>query len=81
MPEYLTSLNEEMVARDTQLFTGILTYDTELHEYKNTLWAMGAEEGMYFKRHLVAFGEYFPLPDFAKKVLRIMNQIRVVAIT
>jgi apolipoprotein N-acyltransferase len=62
-----------MVSTDTQLFAGILTYDPKLGEYKNTLWAMGAEEGMYFKRHLVAFGEYFPLPDFAKRILRIMN--------
>ena len=73
VPEFLTGLNEQMVSTDTQLFAGILTYDIELGEYKNTLWAMGAEEGKYFKRHLVAFGEYFPLPDFAKKILRIMN--------
>jgi apolipoprotein N-acyltransferase len=73
VPGFLQDLNEQMVSTDTQLFTGILTYDLELGEYKNTLWAMGAEEGKYFKRHLVAFGEYFPLPDFAKKLLRIMN--------
>ena len=73
VPEFLMSINEQMVSTETQLFAGILTYDLELGEYKNTLWAMGAEEGKYFKRHLVAFGEYFPLPDFAKKILRIMN--------
>lgn len=73
IPEFLLSLNEQMVSTDTQLLAGILTYDIELGEYKNTLWAMGAEEGKYFKRHLVAFGEYFPLPDFAKHILRIMN--------
>jgi len=73
VPEFLLGLNEQMVSTDTQLFAGILTYDPKLGEYKNTLWAMGAEEGMYFKRHLVAFGEYFPLPDFAKRILRIMN--------
>jgi apolipoprotein N-acyltransferase len=37
------------------------------------LWAIGEEEGQYHKRHLVAFGEYFPLPDFARRWLRIMN--------
>ena len=73
VPEFLMNLNEQMLSTDTQLFAGILTYDIELGEYKNTLWAMGAEEGKYFKRHLVAFGEYFPLPDFAKKIMRIMN--------
>ena len=73
IPEFLADLNTTMRERDTQLLTGILTYDVERGEYRNTLWAMGPEEGMYFKRHLVVFGEFFPLPDFAKHLLRIMN--------
>lgn len=73
IPEYLDTLHEAMVNAETQLFAGILTFDTERREYKNTLWAMGAEQGQYHKRHLVAFGEFFPLPDFALRLLRIMN--------
>jgi apolipoprotein N-acyltransferase len=73
IPEFLEGLQENLLAADTQLFTGILTYDLVRGEYMNTLWALGPEDGMYFKRHLVAFGEFFPLPDFAKRVLRIMN--------
>ena len=71
--DYAALVNEEMTARDTQLFTGILNYDVERGEYANTLWALGAESGLYRKRHLVMFGEYFPLPDFARRWLRIMN--------
>lgn len=71
--EFLAAMNEEMVQRDTQLFAGILTYDVEQGEYLNTLWAIGAEEGTYFKRHLVPFGEFFPVPDFVKGWLRLMN--------
>lgn len=71
--DYAARVNEEMTARDTQLFTGILNYDVERGEYANTLWALGAEPGLYRKRHLVMFGEYFPLPDFARRWLRIMN--------
>lgn len=71
--DYLDHVSELMTARDTQLFTGILNYDIDRGEYSNTLWALGAEPGLYRKRHLVMFGEYFPLPDFARRWLRIMN--------
>lgn len=73
IPEFLADLRATMIERDTQLLTGILTYDIDTGEYRNTLLAIGAQENQYHKRHLVAFGEYFPLPDFALSILRIMN--------
>jgi apolipoprotein N-acyltransferase len=71
--DFLQEMNAEVVSRGTQLLVGILTYNLDHGEYQNSLWAIGAEEGQYHKRHLVAFGEYFPLPDFARNWLRIMN--------
>jgi apolipoprotein N-acyltransferase len=71
--EFLQSLHDEMVARDTQLFTGILTYDIDNDQFLNTLWALGEEESQYYKRHLVAFGEYFPVPDFIRRIMRLIN--------
>jgi apolipoprotein N-acyltransferase len=71
--DFLLEMNAEAVSRGTQLLVGILTYNLDYGEFQNTLWAIGAEEGRYHKRHLVAFGEYFPLPDFARRWLRIMN--------
>jgi apolipoprotein N-acyltransferase len=71
--DFITELRAELRRRNTQLLTGILTYDAERGQYLNTLWALGAEGGEYHKRHLVMFGEYFPLPEFAKRWLRIMN--------
>jgi apolipoprotein N-acyltransferase len=71
--DYAAAVNEVMSERGTQLFTGILNYDLERGEYANTLWALGAEQGLYKKRHLVMFGEYFPLPGFARRWLRVMN--------
>lgn len=73
IPEFLDELQDALLERDTSLFTGILTYDLDRGQYMNTLWALGPEPGMYHKRHLVAFGEYFPLPQFATRWLRIMN--------
>ncbi|NND53367.1 MAG: apolipoprotein N-acyltransferase [Gammaproteobacteria bacterium] len=73
VPDFLEEMHEVMVERDTQLFTGILTFQPENGTFLNTLWAIGAEQGQYHKRHLVMFGEYFPLPNFVKRWLRIMN--------
>jgi apolipoprotein N-acyltransferase len=71
--EYLQSMHVDMLERDTQLLIGILTYDIERDEFLNTLWAIGEEEGQYHKRHLVPFGEYFPVPDFVRRIMRLMN--------
>lgn len=71
--DYLKRLEIEMLDRDTQLFTGILDFDMAKGQYVNTLLAVGAEAGRYRKRHLVPFGEYFPVPDFVKQWLRLMN--------
>ncbi len=71
--DYVEALHSELRARRTQLFTGILTYRSDEGAFYNTLWALGEETGVYHKRHLVMFGEYFPLPAFARRWLRIMN--------
>jgi apolipoprotein N-acyltransferase len=71
--DYLQELHDELVAQDSQLFLGILTFDVDNGEFLNTLWAVGEEEGKYYKRHLVPFGEYFPVPDFIRHLLRLMN--------
>ena len=51
----------------------MLSFNTETGQFLNTLWAIGKEGGQYHKRHLVPFGEYFPVPDFVRDVLRLMN--------
>jgi apolipoprotein N-acyltransferase len=71
--DFLETLHAELVERDTQLFAGMLTFDPDKDIFLNTLWALGAEEGQYHKRHLVPFGEYFPVPDFVRDLMRLMN--------
>ncbi len=71
--DFLRSLSEVMKARDQELILGILTFDFGTGEFRNSLLAIGAGGGVYHKRHLVPFGEYFPVPDFVRNVLRLMN--------
>jgi len=70
---FLTEIDAEMQSRGTQLFTGILSFDTDTGEYRNTLMGLGPALGVYNKRHLVPFGEYFPVPAFVTQWLRLMN--------
>ncbi len=71
--EYLRGLSELMKARQQELVLGILTFDFGTGEFRNSLLTLGGSTGVYHKRHLVPFGEYFPVPDFVRNVLRLMN--------
>ncbi|MDP2322919.1 MAG: apolipoprotein N-acyltransferase, partial [Gammaproteobacteria bacterium] len=71
--DFLRSLRELMKARRQVLILGILTFDFGTGEFRNSLLAIGAGTGVYHKRHLVPFGEYFPVPQFIRNVLRLMN--------
>lgn len=71
--DYLHSLGELMKARKQELILGILTFDFGTGEFRNSLLTIGGSTGVYNKRHLVPFGEYFPVPDFVRNVLRLMN--------
>jgi apolipoprotein N-acyltransferase len=39
----------------------------------NSIVATGAAEGRYDKRHLVPFGEYFPIPDWLRPLLDVLG--------
>jgi apolipoprotein N-acyltransferase len=41
--------------------------------YENVLLALTDEPQVYVKRHLVPFGEQFPVPDFIRDWMRLMN--------
>lgn len=71
--EYLDSMAELSRVRGQQLILGILTWDADRDEYHNSLVALGDESGIYHKRHLVPFGEYFPVPDFVRGFLRLLD--------
>ena len=71
--EYLQALRGLAAGLHTQLLVGILTHDAARDEYRNSLLALGAEAGVYHKRHLVPFGEFFPVPSFVRSWMRMAN--------
>lgn len=71
--DYLAGLTQLAHERHLQLLVGILTHDPERDEYRNSLLALGEPAGAYHKRHLVPFGEFFPVPEFIRRWMRMMN--------
>ena len=71
--EYLTAFAELAKARNQTIVLGILTYEFDTDAFYNSLLMIGEGVGLYNKRHLVPFGEYFPVPGFIRNMLRLMN--------
>lgn len=53
---------------NSNLLTGIGDYDGNQRSY-NALILLGSSQGLYYKRHLVPFGEYLPLQRWLSKLL------------
>ncbi len=58
---------------DADLAIGLVNYVPESRQYFNGLRVLGSGGGWYYKRHLVPFGEYFPVPPFVRSWMRLMS--------
>lgn len=69
----LNRFGSEARAHNTAVVYGVLVYNWQSGNSYNAVTAMGAGVGqnniMYYKRHLVPFGEYFPVPGWLKHIL------------
>jgi apolipoprotein N-acyltransferase len=71
---YLDGIEERLLANDQSLLLGILERDfSDSVIYNSVLMLNGKERRTYRKRHLVPFGEYFPVPDFIREWMRLMS--------
>jgi apolipoprotein N-acyltransferase len=59
--DYLDPLAESGRAHGTELVLGVPYFDVDAGKAYNSIVSLGAERGVYHKRHLVPFGEYLPL--------------------
>lgn len=70
---YLSSFTDELMHSKTTLITGVPDYDPLKHAYYNAIWATGNGFGLYYKQHLVPFGEYIPLASIVGPLLDVFG--------
>lgn len=63
---FLGQLYGEAHAKGSDLVLGQLRYDTASERFRNGLVALADGETWYYKRRLVPFGEFFPVPSFVR---------------
>jgi apolipoprotein N-acyltransferase len=72
--DYLHSLQVAGGRHDADFAIGLVNYDPATQQYFNGLLVLSqAGGGWYYKRHLVPFGEYFPVPAFVRTWMRLMS--------
>ena len=71
---YLETLQRDIRIRGQTLALGILEmHPNERQVYNSVLMLDGDTQQVYRKRHLVPFGEYFPVPDFVREWMRLLS--------
>jgi apolipoprotein N-acyltransferase len=74
VPDYLGELRAWSEAHRSEVMFGILRRTPgDANTFQNILVALTEPEQLYVKRHLVPFGEYFPVPDFVRSWMRLMS--------
>ena len=72
--DYIDALQTDLKAQKQSLLFGILERDASAQRiYNSVVMLDGAGRQIYRKRHLVPFGEFFPVPDFVREWMRLMS--------
>ncbi len=71
IPGYLHALSTWASAHRSTILLGILRGTPE--DFQNSVVSLPGAKQFYLKRHLVPFGEYFPVPGFVRNWLRLMS--------
>jgi apolipoprotein N-acyltransferase len=70
---YLDHVRGLATARGSVLLSGLIRRDPHTDAYYNAMAALSQQEQWYYKRRLVPFGEFFPVPSVVREWLRLMN--------
>jgi apolipoprotein N-acyltransferase len=74
LKEYLQALQAAGRQHGADFALGLVNYQPETDQYYNGLLVLSdSGGGWYYKRHLVPFGEYFPVPSFVRSWMRLMS--------
>jgi apolipoprotein N-acyltransferase len=69
---YLEEIRRESAARNSDVMLGLLDFDPATGVVRNGLYSMSAAgDGWYYKRRLVPFGEFFPVPKPVRQWMRL----------
>jgi apolipoprotein N-acyltransferase len=74
--QYLDGIQHSAAQQGSAVLLGILRLPegaATLEEFQNVVVALTDEPQVYVKRHLVPFGEYFPVPGFIRSWMRYMS--------
>lgn len=70
MPDYIAGIEALAATTGSEVMLGMLRYHPPTGTAQNAVFTLGQPESVYVKRHLVPYGEYFPVPDFVRGWLR-----------
>jgi apolipoprotein N-acyltransferase len=70
---FLEGLHEAARESGSDVLMGLLRRDPATGAYYNAMAAFAATEQWYYKRRLVPFGEFFPVPAAVRDWMRLMN--------
>jgi apolipoprotein N-acyltransferase len=74
LKDYLKHLAELGHEHDADFAIGLVNFNLETGRFYNGLLVMNdSGSGWYYKRHLVPFGEYFPVPAFIRSWMRLLS--------
>jgi apolipoprotein N-acyltransferase len=71
--EFLDGVRAEADASGSSLVMGLLRVDPDTDDYYNAIATWSPREQWYYKRRLVPFGEYFPVPAVVRNWMRLMS--------
>ncbi len=70
---FINPLEKEAIQKGTDLLIGVPVLDQTTNQYYNAIISLGQTPGVYYKRHLVPFGEYLPLRSVFGFVLDLLQ--------
>jgi apolipoprotein N-acyltransferase len=74
LQDYLRDLQTQGRRHGADFAIGLVRYQLQTQRYRNGVLVLSeAGNAWYDKRHLVPFGEYFPVPAFVRSWLRLMS--------
>jgi len=73
IPTFMQALNQEAKQHHTTIILGAPIENIKQKQFYNGLIMLGENQGRYYKRHLVPFGEYTPLEAVFSPLIHLLN--------